>query len=253
MGFEECIDKYGVYSDEEFQIHKVVCTDSFFYKWTKQEDNGVTKRTAYKLSSALSIKIDFDELKQANVFEFLSCKYNATGLEILGNGSVKYEELQKYISEEYFNGISVILFKKYDVPIIPDLCKFISIDDFYAVPMNELKDVTFSKSQQKILDRRNEEKAISQTIQTLMLDNVKQAVAKFGGRISTDNSFIYFTCGDLNELLREALECTVGKALKDVGIEFEFNPGKNWLNPSWHIDFNKCKLTGIGGTNSEGE
>jgi len=253
MGFEEYIDKYGIYLDEAFQIHKVVCTDSFFYKWTKQEDNGVTKRTVYKLSSTLNVKIDFDELKQAKVFEFFSRNYNATGLDVLGNGGVGYKELQRYISEEYFNGVPVILFIKYDVPINPTLCKFISIDDFYAVPINELKDVTFSKSQQKILDMRNEKKAISQTIQSLMLDNVKQAVAKFGGRISVDNSFVYFTSGDLNELLREALECTVGKALEEIGIEFEFNPNKNWLNPSWHIDFNKCKLTGIGSTSNKGE
>lgn len=253
MGFNKMLDNTGFYADEVFQIRQVRCTDSFFYKWIKSEDNGVTKRTVYKLSSTVNIKIDFDELKQAEAYTFTLLDCKVIGLNIMTTGAVKYKELQEYISEKYFDGVPVIIFKDYDVPIIPALCKFISIADFYAVPMNELKDVTFSKSQQKILDRRNEEKAISQTIQSLMLDNVKQAVAKFGGRISTDNSFIYFTCGDLNELLREALECTVGKALKDVGIEFEFNPSKNWLNPSWHIDFNKCKLTGIGGTSSEGE
>lgn len=253
MKFKKILDDQGFYLDEAFQIHQVVCTNSFFYKWTKSEDNGVTKRTAYKISNTQCVKIDFDELKQANVYRFLSRDCKAIELDILGMGGVKYKELQKYISEKYFDGVSVMIFKEYEIPIVPDLHKIINIYDFYVVPMDELKDVTFSKSQQKILNKRKEEKAISQTIQTLMLNNVQQALAKFGGRISVDNSFVYFTSGDLNELLREALECTVGKALKDIGIEFEFNPNKNWLNPGWHIDFNKCKLTGIGSTSNKGE
>lgn len=253
MKFKKILDDHGFYLDEAFQIHQVVCTDSFFYKWTKSEDNGVTKHTAYKISDTQCVKIDFDELKQANVYRFLSRDCKAIELDILEMGGVEYKELQKYISEKYFDGVSVMIFKEYEIPIVPDLHKIINIYDFYVVPMDELKDVTFSKSQQKILNKRKEEKAISQTIQTLMLNNVQQALAKFGGRISVDNSFVYFTSGDLNELLREALECTVGKALKDIGIEFEFNPNKNWLNPGWHIDFNKCKLTGIGSTSNKGE
>ena len=253
MGFKKILDDYGFYLDRTFQIHRVSCTDSFFYEWTKREDNGVTKRTVYKVSSTQCVKIDFDELKQATVYGFLSQDHKAIELDITGTGDVEYKELQEYISEKYFDGVPIIIFREYELPIIPDLYKLINIYNFYVVPMDELKDVTFSKSQQKILNKRKEEKAISQTIQTLMLDNVQQALAKFGGRISVDNSFVYFTSGDLNELLREALECTVGKALKDIGIEFEFNPNKNWLNPSWHIDFNKCKLTGIGSTSNKGE
>ena len=253
MELKKILDDHGFYLDEAFQIHQVVCTDSFFYKWTKSEDNGVTKHAAYKISDTQCVKIDFDELKQANVYRFLSRNCKAIELDILEMGGVKYKELQKYISEKYFDGVSVMIFKAYEIPIVPDLHKLINIYDFYVVPMDELKDVTFSKSQQKILNKRKEEKAISQTIQTLMLNDVQQALAKFGGRISVDNSFVYFTSGDLNELLREALECTVGKALKDIGIEFEFNPNKNWLNPGWRIDFNKCKLTGIGSTSNKGE
>lgn len=253
MGFSKILDDKGFYLDQAYKINRVMCTDSFFYKWTKHEDNGVTKRTVYKLSSDVNVRIDFDELKQANAYEFLLRDHRVLGLNVMATGDVQYKELQKYISEKYFDGVPVILFKEYEVPIIPDLCKRISIFDFCVVPTDELRDVKFSKSQQKVLNKRKEEKAISQTIQTLMLDNVKQALDRFGGRISVDNSFIYFTSGDLNELLREALECTVGKALKDVGIEFEFNPNKNWLNPSWHIDFDKCKLTGIGSTSNEGE